>query len=527
MATSSTTAARDADTVKKSVQPAVRTPVLACVAFLCGAGWLGTEITAVRAFAPWFGTSSPVWSNVIAVLLATGAVGSLLGGRFARFGVQRERAALLSIGAALGLMLGSLCLPQLAEAIALPLGATPPEARPLLTFGSLALALAVLGIPVLCMGTLTPLLATCGSMPLGGVLAASTCGGLVAVLLIDGACLDALGPRGVLYCAAVAYGLAALMLGLRGARLAGGIATVMALTLVVAAPGPDARPWPSNAGETTEMQRLLVAESDYQHLHVSRVRCVDNRFEVRLALDEGLGEFHSLFVEGHVLTGQYYDTLALAGFAAAEQHADADVLILGGGAGTLPRVLDNTLGSRLGAVISVELDPAVIATSSLLGSTSAQTGKMLAADARRFLESVEHKFSLIVLDAFARQLAIPAHLFTTEFLAAVCVRLKPDGIFAVNVSTQDLESPLMQVLGNTLRLHFGTIEAIGVPNAWSVVLLCAKAPGRDLLPASVPVSLQDVLATARGVRWSLQPPQEGMLILTDDHAPLEKLARIR
>ena len=46
-----------------------------------GFGVMAAELTAVRLFAPHFGDSAYVWTNVIGVILAAMAVGAALGGR--------------------------------------------------------------------------------------------------------------------------------------------------------------------------------------------------------------------------------------------------------------------------------------------------------------------------------------------------------------------------------------------------------------------------------------------------------------
>src|SRR3954452_16922135 len=51
--------------------------------FVVGASSLGAEIAAARLLAPWFGASTIVWANTIAIVLVALSIGYALGGRFA------------------------------------------------------------------------------------------------------------------------------------------------------------------------------------------------------------------------------------------------------------------------------------------------------------------------------------------------------------------------------------------------------------------------------------------------------------
>jgi hypothetical protein len=114
------------------------------------------ELSAVRLIAPWFGTSSAVWTHVIGVVLLALSTGYLLGARLSR-GANPVRAL-------------GLCLLAAAVATGWLPGATAPvagwfrppevaldEAAELLRWGSLASALVLFLPPTLVLGCVPPL----------------------------------------------------------------------------------------------------------------------------------------------------------------------------------------------------------------------------------------------------------------------------------------------------------------------------------------------------------------------------------
>ena len=56
---------------------------LEILVFVVGASSLGAEIAAARLLAPWFGASTIVWANTIAIVLVALSIGYAIGGRMA------------------------------------------------------------------------------------------------------------------------------------------------------------------------------------------------------------------------------------------------------------------------------------------------------------------------------------------------------------------------------------------------------------------------------------------------------------
>ena len=125
---------------------------LAVLVFVAGAGTLATEIAAARLLAPYFGSSSVVWANVIGLILLYLAVGYWLGGKIKDRRPQRG-------------VLGGIVV-----VAAVLIAATPFAAQPVLSaaasgfdsvsvgvvVGSFLAALALFAVPVTLLGMVSP-----------------------------------------------------------------------------------------------------------------------------------------------------------------------------------------------------------------------------------------------------------------------------------------------------------------------------------------------------------------------------------
>ena len=533
-------------------------PVLA-VAAAAGAGTMVVELAAVRLLAPWFGTSASVWANVIGVILLALALGYLLGARLAaRRGVLARLSLLLVLGAGLAAW-----LPYLAGPVCrlfLPAGALLHEAAELLRWGSLAASLVLFLPPALCLGAAGPLAVEAVQVRSGvragtaggEVLAVSTLGSLVGTFATAEFLVPVLGLERTFQLAAALLllaGAVAFLLARREAAVrssdagpgSAGVLSVLALCVPASLLAPVRGP------ALPEGVRLLAAEeSPYQAVRVVEDRGGEFR---RLQVNEGFDSFQSVWQpEPGLLPESYYynDFVLPAWFEAASGRWR--VLVLGLGGGTTLRVLEGALpaGVALEAV-GVELDPVVVKLarehmdlaredagqgSPSPGAPSTRIASHL--DARcavRLLAADEAQpaFDQVVLDTYANQVEIPAHLSSVEWFRELAGVLRPGGWLTVNTGGFALDDPIVQAVAATVAEAFGQDTLVlRVPASRNFTIFARRgsAPPRpgDAAWQAVPRELAAALLDKRAIdsAWRLVPPGSPG-VLTDDRNPIAML----
>ena len=129
-----------------------RIPTLELLVFVVGTSTLGAEIAAARLMAPFFGDSTIVWANTIAILLVALSIGYWFGGRLADRHPHLRGLCLLVLAASLILGL----VPIVANPF-LSLSVDAFDSVSIGTFaGSLFGVLALVAIPVLMLGAVSP-----------------------------------------------------------------------------------------------------------------------------------------------------------------------------------------------------------------------------------------------------------------------------------------------------------------------------------------------------------------------------------
>ena len=470
---------------------------LAALVFGAGTGSLATEIAASRLLAPYFGSSTIVWANLIGIVLAGLALGYWLGGRLADRRPQPRLLGVIVLGASVWVAI------------------TPFVARPFLdaavgnldnasagaVIGSFFAVLLLFAPAVVLLGMVSPFairlaisdIETAGAVA-GRFYALSTAGSLLGTFVPALIAIPLVGTQRTLVGTAALLALSAsFLLGRKALLLAAAIAALVALP-----PGAI----------KAENDLLYEEESLYQFIQV--VERPDGRRLLRL--NEGVA-VHSVWRRDTVLTGGEWDAfLALPPLLGRPLLS---VAILGNAAGTTARALGVFYPEA--RVDGVELDPAVSSVGRRffgLGDNPRLT--VYDADARPFLRRTDKRYDLIVVDAY-RQPYVPFYLATREFFRLARERLEPGGILALNVASVPGDESLLDGISGTLTYEFPSV-AVWPALRFNKILLAFDRPPRLSNPR-VPQELEPLWEL---LRHGLRPvTHRAKRPWTDDRAPVE------
>jgi spermidine synthase len=474
---------------------------LGIVVVVSGATALATEICASRLLAPFFGSSTIVWANIIGLILLYLSVGYWIGGRQADRHPEPRRLGLILVAAAV-------CIAAL-PLISRPLLGLAVQEFASLSAGAVAASfvatLLLFAVPVTLLGMVSPFairlaladVESAGTTA-GRLYALSTMGSLAGTFLPALVTIPAIGTqRTMIGFAAVTAAIAALLLRRRWLLAAAAVAAL----LFVPTGAVKERPG-------------LIAEAETQYQYAQVIGDADGAR--RLELNEGLTT-HSVWRPGTVLTGGEWDMFLVA--PALLDRPAAHVLIIGNAGGTTARAFARYYPGA--QIDGVEIDPVVTG----LGRTYLGLGDnprltVHDADGRTFLETTAQRYDLIIVDAY-HQPYVPFHLATAEFFQLCRDHLSAGGLLALNVEripgddalTRTIESTVTSVLPDSWRwpaLRFNEM----------VVSVNDDAAGRPGLRRA----LDPDVAVLGGLFTSqLEAADPSQTPFTDDRAPVEWL----
>ena len=495
--------------------PEVRARLIgyAATVFLSSGILLVLEIVAGRLIAPYVGVSLYSWTSIIGVILAGLSLGNWLGGVWADRGATARTAGLVLAAG------GAYCI--LALGLVNWAGRLVQGEDLTLLAASFALAFLLFFVPAVLIGVVTPLLTTLAlaldprpGHVVGRMNALAAVGSILGTFAAGYFLVQTFGSRALM----LGSGVALLLLALPFLRdLGRGTAAGLALALA----GSAGLVWQQGALEST-----CDRESAYFCIRVDDQAAGATPGETRgLVLDHLLHGINHLQIPELMIAPYVHglDELAHAQFGDRYDQG-LDWFFLGGGAYTQPRAVRAL--SPASRVTVAELDPAVTATARTALGLDTEGLEILHQDARMALaRQPPASLDVIIGDVF-HDVAVPYHLTTREFATLVHERLRPGGLYAMNLVDSFPDPRLLKSVVATLREVFAEVDVWmdGPPGANRVtfILTATDAPP---LPDEVAARTGPARTWARVTdmldRFGV--PMDSVPVLTDDYAPVEQL----
>jgi len=481
---------------------------------LVSAASMALEIIAGRALAPYVGMSLYTWTLIIAVVLAGLSLGNWIGGLLADRTDRPERIVAIGLIAAALTTLASLYLLKAAAGWV-------DEGEPIQTIAILSMT--AFFAPSAFAGALSPpltiiALRNVGEERRGGVLglmfALGALGAILGTLIAGFVLISYLGTGYSVIAIAALYAVLSLRFWYAGRGIA---ASLVALLMVG---GGAAYP------QVLHLSNSCDEESRYFCIRVDDFG--DGARPMRIMALDHLVHGVNDKADPQLLWSPYVhgvDELIAARFPGDQLSA----FFVGGGAYTLPRAWAARYPE--GAFTIAELDPEVTEQARrALWFAPDQRTILLHGDARRLLQAMPPtaKFDVVFGDAF-HDIAIPQHLVTDEFHAEVAKRLRPKGVYALNV-VDGLRQPRFLIsLATTLQAQFAHVEL------WLDIEAVQPQDARTtwiVLASDQPTGVRQFSATRGFQRDWVQVPLEDMkrvvgddqvIFLSDDFAPVDRL----
>lgn len=461
--------------------------------FWASAAILIIEVLGVRLLAPYLGVSLQTYTASIGVVLAGISAGNALGGRLAD---HRPPRRVLAVGFAAGgllVIVGEIAVAALGPVL---LGGPP--------LAMVTLAAAGLLGPCVALGMVTPAVAKEELQSLGntgrvvgGLSSWATSGALVGTFGTGFVLVRALPTRPALVGLGVALLATAVAVAGRRTRRLDVAVLILVLGLL---------------GVIEVIPPQCDVETAYVCAHIERDPTVPTGR--RLKLDRFTHSFVDIVHPRYLQSGYQQVTADLLD----ELHLGdrPRFLHLGGAGFTMPRYVRATWPQSVNVVL--ERDPELVGLAQReLGLHLDAALRVSIGDAALTIDRQPRRaFNVVLADAFGG-LAAPWQMMTSEFVGRVRARLRPDGVYVLNLLDAG-RARFVKAEVATLRRHFASVIVVPPPGGGGNFVVAASDRSLDGLRVTAPSLTRTVWSTRRADAFA-----HGARVLRDDFAPVDQL----
>ena len=490
--------------------------------FFAGMSVMAVELGASRLLAPYFSSSQIVWTIIIGTIMIAMALGNIYGGRSADRNPDPGKLYTRMLIAAVWIA----AIPVVGKYIILGISALLifSVSSNFLIVAAFAACMVIFVFPLFLLGTVTPSLAkySVGNLEESGKVvgtlgAFNTIGSIIGTFVPTFVTIPSVGTSvtflifaGILLALAIAYFISAA--GKKGVSKLGRAAAALLCYLLCCALGY------SDSFAFWETNLAYEGESVYNYLQVK-----ENDRSVILSTNVLFG-VQSIYMKEQGLTGMYYDyAMAAPLMVEGKSPEDCRVLILGMGTGTYATQCRKYYGDM--DIEGVEIDEKITALSREYFHLPEDV-PVTTYDGRAFLNAVEEKYDVIMVDAY-QDITIPFQMSSVEFFTLVKEHLAENGVMVVNMSMRGREEGnINQYLADTISSVFSQVYTVDVAGSTNRELFASDngkmlanlEAGRELLQDG---GLYGMMERASE---GLERYAPGQYVLTDDRAPVELLS---
>ncbi|MBR6018663.1 MAG: fused MFS/spermidine synthase [Lachnospiraceae bacterium] len=478
---------------------------------------MAVELGASRLLAPYFSSSQIVWTIIIGTIMIAMALGNIYGGRSADKKPDPDKLYARVVIAAIWIAL----IPVVGRYIILGISALLifTVSSNFLVIAGFAACMVIFVFPLFLLGTVTPSLVKFATDNLedngrlvGNLNAANTVGSIIGTFVPTFVSIPAVGTSvtflifaGILLALAATYFISSGIAVKKIKKVPA--AMIIFLLCCIFGHGNSFAFWQNDL--------TYEGESIYNYLQV-----YEDENQVVLSTNVLFG-VQSVYRKDKALTGMYYDYAMAAPFlAGVHDRAELSILVLGNGSGTYATQCQRYFSNV--TVEGVEIDGKITELAEKYFALSPEV-KVTTYDGRAFLNAVDTKYDVIMVDAY-QDITIPFQMSSVEFFTLVKDHLTDGGVMVVNMNMKgDREDGINRYLADTIASVFPWVETADVAGATNMELFaCMKKPA-DLAQQIAKEENADLAEMMNTVAGRLTPYEAGDRIMTDDRAPVELL----
>ena len=495
--------------------------------FIANASIMIIEIVGARAFAPFMGTSTEVWSGVIGTVLLGLTLGYYLGGKFADV-IQKQGGSLYKLAGWMVIAAGSFIILSwthidmislLGSRLMGPLGLTLSAAAiTLVAFVPASLFLSALSptIARIKLSALDNAASTVGSLSAvaaAGSIVGSFCAGLVFIPYF--------GSKETLIGVGIVLVVSGIIYGSKAKWSKKNILVLLLIIVLLSISYASGR-----AAEDVNEAKGIVADIDtrYQRLWVRDEHWPTNNRDVRVIQTDPFGTQCAMFKD-EIGTGKVNPAFAytVAFKEATNQIVKAmnfkpkEITVVGGCNYSFPLYLSQNFKDS--HITVAELDPKMEEVAKTwFAFERPKNMDIVTGDARNFFNAkAQTKADLIYYDAFNSFSTIPHQLATKEAFESVKSHMSSEGVLILNV--------ISSIKGNTSQIGGSMYKTLSEVFPFVSFYKIKNMPDETIQNVIAIASFKEIQMNETFLQKFDASGFESQMILTDNFAPVERLSK--